>query len=152
MDTEEEGTPWNHWILRRALESVDTEEEGTPWNQWILRRRAQPGISQICHMFMKLLVPYPLAPISTSSWHIIRLWEHAPHSSPLSFYANENLLFTWFPVSVLNSARESECLFCTAMSGTRKVGERGYKVCCDPLPDFKHKKKVTGKLYQLRKE
>ena len=131
---------------------MDTEEEGTAWNQWKLRRRAQPRISQICHMFMKLLVPYPLTPISTSSWHIIRLWEHAPHSSPLSFYANKNLLFSWFPVSVLNSARESECLFCTAMSGTRKVGGRGFKVCCDPLPDFKHKKKVTGKLYQLRKE
>ena len=38
------------------------------------------------------------------------------------------------------------------MSGTRKIGGRGYKVCCDPLPDFKHKKRVTGKLYQLRKE
>ena len=59
MDTEEEGTPWNQWILRRrahtgingywgggdTLESMDTEEEGTPWNQWILKRRGHPGIN-----------------------------------------------------------------------------------------------------------
>ena len=33
----------------------------------------------------------------------------------------------------------------------QKSWRKGYKVYCDPLPDFKHEKKVTGKLYQLIK-